>query len=111
MVDFETGEHSAVRSVFPTAVIKGCLFHFKQCLMRKFVKLPGYSDNELMKSDLSAVYVLAFLPVHDVITGWNEIKAILQSQYPATLQFITYFESTWIYNTRYPCWRCGTATA
>ena len=25
MVDFETGEHSAVRSVFPTAVIKGCL--------------------------------------------------------------------------------------
>ena len=113
MVDFETGEHSAIRAVFPTAVIKGCLFHFKQCIMRKYMKLPGYSENELMKSDLSAVYGLAFLPVHDVIIGWNLIKAILQAQYPAaTAEFIRYFEANWIYSTKYPLemWNCYAIT-
>ena len=59
MVDFEKSEHSALRSQFPNALIKGCLFHWKQCLLRKFRKIPGYTENELMKSNLHAVYGLA----------------------------------------------------
>jgi hypothetical protein len=30
MIDFETGAIPALRSVFPTALIKGCSFHFRQ---------------------------------------------------------------------------------
>ena len=101
MVDFEKSEHSALLTQFPNAIIKGCLFHWKQCLLRRFRKLPGYAGNELMKSNLHAVYGLAFVPVDDVSVGWTCIKSLL-TQYPATAAFITYFESTWLNNTAYP---------
>ena len=56
-----------------------------------------------MKSNLHAVYGLAFVPVDDVSNGWTclKVKSLL-IQYPATAAFITYFESTWINNTAYP---------
>ena len=47
MVDFEKAEHSAIRSHFIDAIIKGCLFYWKQCLNRKFSAVVGYVDNEL----------------------------------------------------------------
>ena len=53
-----------------------------------------------MKSNLHAVYGLAFVPVDDVSIGWTCLKSSL-IQYPATA-FITYFESTWLNNTAYP---------
>ena len=101
MVDFEKSEHSALRTQFPNSVIKGCLFHWKQCLLRRFRKLPGYADNELMKSNLHAVYGLALVPVTDVSIGWTCLKSLL-TQYPATAAFIIYFETTWLNNTAYP---------
>ena len=60
------------------------------------------------------VHGLAFLPVHDIIAWWSELKAILQSQYsvlPAS--FMTYFEATWILNSRYPLamWSCYAGTS
>ena len=68
MVDFEKAEHSAIRSRFLDALIRlrGCLFHLKQCLPRKFKNITGYSVDELLRSDLHNVYGLAFLPVCDV---------------------------------------------
>ena len=53
MVDFEKAEHSAIRSHFIDAIIKGCLFHWKQCLNRKFKAVVGYEDNELLRNDIS----------------------------------------------------------
>ena len=41
------------------------------------MKLSGYSENELTKSDLSAVYGLAFSPVHDAITSQSTAVFIL----------------------------------
>jgi hypothetical protein len=101
MADFEKSEHSALRSQFPNALIKGCLFHWKQCLLRRFRKIPGYTENELMKSNLHAVYGLAFVPVDDVGIGWTCLKESLPA-HPETSAFITYFESTWLTNTAYP---------
>ena len=69
MVDFEKTEHSATIIHFHDAIIKGCLFHWKQCLLRRLRKLTGYADNELMQSDLHAVYGLAFMPIDDVCLG------------------------------------------
>ena len=45
--------------------LRGCLFHLKQCLRRKFKNITGYSVDELLRSGLH-VYGLAFLPVCDV---------------------------------------------
>ena len=106
MVDFEKAEHSAIRSHFPNSEIRGCLFHFKQCLMRKFKNVAGYSENELMKSDLHSVYGIPFLPLNNVVTGWNAIKQIL-TQYPATATFITYFEANWMNIEQPPISSCN----
>lgn len=55
----------------------------------------------MLKSTLHAVYGLAFVPVTDVSFGWTCIKSLL-TPYPATADFITYFESTWLNNPTYP---------
>ena len=34
MVDFETSEHRAIRSVYPHSTIHGCLFHWKKAIIR-----------------------------------------------------------------------------
>ena len=101
MVDFEKSEHIAIRNHFPNAIIKGCLFHWKQCLLRRFRKIKNYADNELMKTSLHSIYGLAFVPVQDVMVGWTCLKSCL-SQYPETAEFVTYFESTWLNNPCYP---------
>ena len=116
MVDFEKTENSAIRTHFHNTIIKGCLFHCKQRLLRRFRKITGCADNlvdyvypallimgrivgqannELMKSDLHAVYGLAFVPINDVCLGWNLLKPFL-TQYRATATFISYFESNWL---------------
>ena len=81
MVDFEKAEHSAIRSHFIDSIIKGCLFHWKQCLHRKFKAVVGYEDNELLRNDLHTVFGLAFVPVDDVLHGWSLLKPLLM-QYP-----------------------------
>ena len=35
LLDFEIGVRNAVKTIFPKAVIHGCLFHFDQALVRK----------------------------------------------------------------------------
>lgn len=32
MVDFELAEHAAIRTIWPTAAITGCMFHFGKAL-------------------------------------------------------------------------------
>ena len=101
MVDFEKSEHIAIRTHLPNSVIKGCLFHLKQCLLRRFRRISGYTDNEMMKASLHAVYGLAFAPVQDVSVVWTCLKSYL-NQYPETADFITYFQSTWLNHSAYP---------
>ena len=111
MVDFEKAEHSAIRSHFIDAIIKGCLFHWKQCLNRKFKAVVGYEDNELLRNDLHTVFGLAFVPVDDVLHGWSLLKPLLM-QYPDAAPFIDYFQKNWLYNRSYPIsmWNCYEAT-
>ncbi|CAM1308478.1 Uncharacterised protein at_DN2091 [Pycnogonum litorale] len=39
MVDFEMAAIQSLRAAFPATEVKGCLFHFGQCLWRKIQKL------------------------------------------------------------------------
>ena len=53
-----------------------------------------------MKSNLHAVYGLAFVPVDYVSIGWTCIKDSVSSD-SSVHHFITFFESTWLNNTAY----------
>ena len=107
MVDFEKAEHSAIRSHFIDAIIKGCLFHWKQCLNMKFKAVVGYVDNELLRNDLHTVFGLALVSVEDVFHGWSLLKPLLM-QYPTAAPFIDYFQKNRLYNRSYPIsmWNC-----
>ena len=105
MVDFETSEHSAIRSNYPNSTIHGCLFHLKQAVIRHFkAALPAYGANALLRSDFCSFFGLAFVPVADTETCWRLLKNYLLAAYPfaySTL-VIDYLESTWLYSTCYP---------
>ena len=64
-----------------------------------------------MKSDLHAVYRLAFVPFDDVFLGWNLLKPLL-TQYRSIATLISYFESNWLNNPLYPIymWNCYDST-
>ena len=45
LCDFERGLHNAISSVWPSATVRGCYFHFKQALwfkMQAFELVPEY---------------------------------------------------------------------
>ena len=51
--DFEKAEINAVRTIFPNADVKCCMFHYGQSLMRNFKRLglvPMYSEKNVRGS-------------------------------------------------------------
>ena len=105
MVDFETSEHRAIRSVYPHSTIHDCLFHWKQAIIRHFSPtLPTYGTNHDLRTDFCAFFGLAFVPVDDVEPCWQLLKAYLIRRYPAasTTTIINYLEATWLYSAKYP---------
>jgi len=105
MVDFETTEHTAIRQVFPHAQIRGCLFHFKQCIKRHLTSdIPGYSTSGVVRGSFNAIYGLAFIDPVDIDRAWVLLRAELLRDYPfhTTAVILFYVESTWLYNRTYP---------
>jgi hypothetical protein len=97
MMDFERSAISAFQESFPEAEVRGCFFHFQQCLYRKLQEL-GYSrlydtDKHFAKR-VRMFAALAFVPVRSVR---RYAIALLGYAYGAELQqFARYFEETWL---------------
>jgi hypothetical protein len=80
-VDFETSEHSEIRSHYPNSTIHVCLFHLKQTVTRHFKDaLPAYGANALLRSDFCSFFGLAFVPVADTETCWRLLKNYLLNE-------------------------------
>eukprot|EP00116_Pleurobrachia_bachei_P004080 sb/3464342/ len=99
-VDFETPMHNAVKELFPTTKLQGCLFHLFQAWRRHLCKIPGWASNGQLRTDIHVIFGLPFLPESEIIPAWNKIKSDLLLQHPSTQEFINYMDSTWM-NTRY----------
>ena len=83
MVDFESGEHRAIRNCYPNATIHGCLFHLKQAIIRHFTTvLPTFATDTVLRSDFCAVFGLAFVPVADIDHCWTILKNHLTTLLP-----------------------------
>ncbi|XP_003740616.1 uncharacterized protein LOC100902345 [Galendromus occidentalis] len=103
-LDFEVATLKAIRREFSTADLKGCNFHFQQCLWRKIQELglsrqyrePG------VKCFVRSIGALALVPLSLMDEAWLEINAEAPSTdhpaYSSLENFKEYFIHTWLEN-------------
>jgi hypothetical protein len=104
IMDFEKALHNALTIVFVEAkvILKGCFFHFSQCLWRKIQSngaiLERYVSDPDFQLQLRLLAALAFVKKEDVITSWDRlIKSAFYTQNATLLEpMLAYFEVTWI---------------
>ncbi|GLV33463.1 hypothetical protein CBL_20200 [Carabus blaptoides fortunei] len=93
LVDFEKARMSAVRIVFPHAVVKGCYFHLNQSVIRKInsVGLKKMFETSVdAKLKLKSLAALSFVPENDV----RKVFDILAATFPDEENYnevLTYF--------------------
>lgn len=97
-LDFEKSAHNAVRAVFPTTHLRGCLFHFAQCIWRRTQRLglvSDYSEDEEVKKLVRRAAALPLLPLDMVEDVW----AAIVGESPLgekTTELMDYVTTTWI---------------
>ncbi|XP_046340607.1 uncharacterized protein LOC124121619 [Haliotis rufescens] len=97
-LDFEIAAHNVVRSAFPNTLIRGCYFHFTQCIWRRVQKeglaTDDKNDDEVRRLVRRAA-ALPLLPLDKVDDVW--LQAIADS--PAgrrVAAFMDYVTTTWV---------------
>jgi len=71
--DFETAARNAVQRSFPGISLKGCFFHYTQCIWRKTQKLglaTAYKNNPSVKLFVRRAAVLPLLPPNVLEDYW-----------------------------------------
>lgn len=101
MVDFERAAINAIQEEFPDVRIRGCFFHFTQCLWRN-MQGAGlqqiYTEDANFALHLRQLAALAFVPEENVVATFEEL---LDSEFYTQnenllLPLINYFEDVWI---------------
>ena len=74
----------------------GCLFHFSQAVWRN-IQSNGlskkYNDDEAFRLNVKKSIALAFVPLPDVIKGFELVAGDLEDE---AEDFLVYFEKTWV---------------
>ena len=99
--DFEKAFLNAVKTVFPSIVLFGCFFHFKQNMFRKIQELGlafSYTSDERIRKLLKLPQVLAYVPIADISELFKELKNSLTDEDTEILKFYDYFEEYYIGN-------------
>ena len=105
--DFELAIIQAAELSFPTADIKGCYYHYCQCLNRKIQQIGlqvAYREDQRLNHFVRKIAALAFVPQRFVRLAWQAVK-FEAPPLPRVEEFITYYEETWLVgNYRLPLW-------
>lgn len=100
MTDYEAGLRKALREVYPDCDIDGCLFHFKQAVVRKAKSISGLIQEINDDEDLHRVYqkllVLPLLPHHLIEVAFGELKEQSMHQSSRVQALFEYYERQWI---------------
>ncbi|CAF1605535.1 unnamed protein product [Rotaria magnacalcarata] len=102
-LDFEQGAISALKNVFPNTTIKGCNFHYNQCIFKKIQDLGLQKDYyDSLEDDPTSVKclvqqtgALAFMPISKINELWCTIMDKFE-HIPRSQDFFDYYTDTWI---------------
>jgi hypothetical protein len=101
--DFEKSLINSIKEQFPDVVVAGCLFHFKQALLKKMMKLSLPVDD--CRIALSAIDVLTLCPHDEIeIIGISYVKFKVNSESEKWSSFWSYFNRTWLLNFSPATW-------
>ncbi|XP_003739297.1 uncharacterized protein LOC100906578, partial [Galendromus occidentalis] len=103
-LDFEVATLRAIQHEFPLSAIKGCNFHFNQCLWRKVqsLGLVSFYSDPLVKKLIRSCSALSLVPLERIDDAWPEIDADSPpAEHPAHERveaFKTYVIQNWLEN-------------
>ena len=98
LADFENAAQNAFRQAYPTANIKGCLFHLCQSVQRKIGELglkTEFETNAEFNILVKSLAALAFVPEQDVLDIFMELVDTFP-EIDGIQEMITYFEITYV---------------
>ena len=99
IVDFERATINSIKKGFPNTLIRGCFFHFGQCLWRN-VQSFGLQQWYLEPNNahfIKQLTALAFVPPTDVHELFDQLTSSITAETEDLLNdFLVYFESTWL---------------
>jgi hypothetical protein len=102
LTDFELAARHAFAAIFPNDRVRGCYFHFCQCLWRKVQQIPDlvqrYLADDEFALQLREVASLAFVPTPHVVQKFEQLLAdqFFVDNEVVLEPFLSYFEDTWI---------------
>ncbi|XP_072397919.1 uncharacterized protein [Diabrotica undecimpunctata] len=101
MMDFERAAMNAAQTEFPNVRIRGCFFHFSQCMWRH-IQSAGLQRRNIENPDfalhLRQLTALAFVPDNHVVRVYEELlnSDFYTQNEELLVPLINYFEDTWI---------------
>ena len=111
--DFEAALWVGIRNILPDVRMRGCLFHFDQCVYRKMLTIGLKTDyildintRELCKQ----LMALPLLPAEHIPTMFDRLVSEVEKaeNIPKCQELVDYFRKTWIESNLFPieswCW-------
>jgi len=97
-IDFEVAAHNAVGRVFPNSNIRGCFFHYTQCVwkaVQRFQLVKDYTEDMEVKKLVRRAAALPLVPLDKVEDVW--LETISDSpQGEQVVRFMDYITTQWI---------------
>ncbi|XP_067648894.1 uncharacterized protein [Haliotis asinina] len=97
-MDFERAAHNAVRGVFPAASVRGCFFHYTQCISRRVQKeglVSDYKEDGEVKKLVRRAAALALVPCDKIEDVWLDAVAESPAS-PKVTAFMDYVTTSWV---------------
>lgn len=106
MVDFETATINAAKTVFPGATLRGCFFHFTQCIWRKTQQTGlqiAYKEIEAVTLLVRRAAALPLVPEDKVEDVWFDALTEFENAdvNTNTMPFTDYVTTQWVESDRH----------
>jgi hypothetical protein len=111
--DFEKALILAIHEQFPETMVIGCLFHFKQALRRKLVKLGISAETISFAMRKNMLDSLTTTPLKQIDDRISELRRLIPEceQKEKWDQFYAYFSKTWQHDFNFDDWNISSANA